>query len=122
VPTVGVLIPDSQMGARCRPFPGRGSTKLGYVEGRNIRLDIHFAEGDFARMGELAAELVRRRVDFIVPFSTAAVLAAKHATSTIPIVMTSADTVGMGIASFAHPGGNITGVSGVNTELAGKHV
>jgi putative ABC transport system substrate-binding protein len=98
--------------------------KLGYVEGRNIQIEVRSAEGKLDRLPALAAELVRDRVDVIAALFTPAVLAAKGATSEIPIVMIGAgDPVGMGIvASLARPGGNITGLSGQTPELAAKQV
>jgi putative ABC transport system substrate-binding protein len=107
VPTVGVLvIPDYQL-----PLFRQGLRDLGYVEGQTIRLEIRSANGDLQRLPELAAELVRLKVDVLVAVFTPAVLAAQHATSETPIVMLGVgDPVGMGIvASLARPGGNITG-------------
>jgi putative ABC transport system substrate-binding protein len=122
MPTIGVLIPSKQFERAVSLFR-QGLRDLGYVEEQNIRLEIHSAEDDFARLPGLAAGLVRRRVNVIAAISTPAALAAKHATSKIPIVMAAADPVGNGIvASLAHPGGNITGMSSVNAELGGKLV
>ncbi len=122
MPVIGVLVPSKQFERAIRLFR-QGLRDLGYVEGQNIRLEIRSAEDDFARLPELAAELVRRRVNVIVAISTPAALAAKHATSKIPIVMAAANPVGNGIvASLAHPGGNITGMSAVNAETGGKLV
>ena len=86
---------------------------LGWIEGKNIAIEYRFGEQKRDRLPELAADLVRLKVDLIVVTSTAAALAAKRATTTIPIVMTtSSDPVGAGIvASLAQPGGNVTGVS-----------
>ena len=89
-------------------------TKLGWIEGKNITIEYRFAENKGPeRLLELAAELVRLKVDLIVVTATTATLAAKSATTTIPIVMTSAaDPVGAGlVASLARPGGNVTGFS-----------
>jgi putative ABC transport system substrate-binding protein len=99
-----------------------GLRTLGYVEGRNLVVEQRSAEGRFDRLPELAAELVRRRVDVIVAVVTQASLAAKNATKTIPIVMLAVgDPVGAGlVASLAQPGGNITGTSFQNVEVAGK--
>jgi putative ABC transport system substrate-binding protein len=87
---------------------------LGWVEGRNIVIDYRYAEGRLGRLPDLAAELVRLKVDLIVSFGTQGVTAARNATETIPIVMIAVrDPVGTGlIASLARPGGNVTGVSG----------
>jgi putative ABC transport system substrate-binding protein len=88
--------------------------ELGWVEGQNIVIDYRFAEGRLDRLPDLAAELVRLKVDVIVSLGTQGVTAAKSATGTIPIVMIAVrDPVGTGlIASLARPGGNVTGVSG----------
>jgi putative ABC transport system substrate-binding protein len=98
--------------------------KLGWVEGKNIAVDYRFAEEQNDRVPALAADLVRLKVDVIVCSSTSAVLAAKSATTTIPIVMTtSSDPVGAGlVASLAQPGGNVTGVSGLSVELNTKRL
>jgi putative ABC transport system substrate-binding protein len=95
---------------------------LGYVEGKNVVIERRFAEGKFDRLTRLAAELVELKVDVIVSVVTQASLAARDATTTIPIVMVYvSDPVGSGlIASFARPGANITGTSGMNAEVAGK--
>src|SRR5215472_12206679 len=102
----------------------QGLQDLGYVEGQSIRVEIHSAEDDAQRLPELAAALVRDKVDVIVPFGTNGALAAKHATSEIPIVLlANSDPVGVGLVnSLAHPGGNITGTSRMHAELAAKHV
>src|SRR6478736_4369632 len=92
----------------------QGLRELGWIEGQNIVIDYRFAEGRLDRLPDLAAELVRLKVDVIVSLGTQGVTAAKNATKTIPIVMIGVrDPVGTGlIASLARPGGNITGVSG----------
>jgi len=102
----------------------QGLHDLGYVEGQSIRIEIHSAEDDAQRLPELAASLVRDKVDVIVPFGTNAALAARHATSEIPIVLlANGDPIGVGLVdSLAHPGGNITGTSSMHAELAAKHV
>ena len=124
IPVVGVLVigkPDPS--AILRRFRDE-LRKLGYVEGQSIHIELRSAEGKLDRLPALAAELVRDRVDVIAALFTPAVLAAKGATSTIPIVMMNAgDPVGMGIvASLARPGGNITGMAGQTPELAAKQV
>jgi putative ABC transport system substrate-binding protein len=99
--------------------------KLGWIEGKNIAVEYRFAEGKKDRLPELAADLVRLKVDLIVVSSGGPTpLAAKKATSTIPIVLaTSADPVGEGIvASLARPGGNVTGNSGLSPELNTKRL
>jgi putative ABC transport system substrate-binding protein len=97
---------------------------LGYVEGKNIQIEVRSAQGQGSRLPELAAELVRSKVDIIVASLTPAVMAAKNATRDIPIVMAPAgDPVAIGlVASLARPDGNITGVSGTNAELAAKNL
>ena len=97
----------------------QGLRDLGYVEGKNIVIESRYAEGKLERLPDLAAELVRLKVDIIVTQSTPAAQAAKKATTTIPIVMaTGGDAVGSGlVASLAHPGGNITGLSTLATDL-----
>jgi putative ABC transport system substrate-binding protein len=98
--------------------------KLGWIEGKNITIEYRFTEGENSRLPELAADLVRLKVDLIVVTGTIAALAAKGATSTIPILFTgSTDPVGAGlVASLARPGGNVTGVSGLGVELNTKRL
>ena len=102
----------------------QGLRDLGYVEGRNIVIEYRWAHSSFERLPDLAAELVRLKVDIIVAVVTQASLAAKNATGTIPIVMVGvSDPVGSGlIASLGRPGGNITGTSGMAAELVGKQL
>ncbi|HEU4340737.1 MAG TPA: ABC transporter substrate-binding protein, partial [Candidatus Binatia bacterium] len=98
--------------------------KLGWVEGKNIAFEYRFAEQKPERLPELAAELVRLKVDLIVTTGGPPTLAAKGATSTVPIVMANAaDPVGVGlVASLARPGGNVTGLSSLGTELNSKRL
>jgi len=98
--------------------------KLGWIEGKNITIEYRFAEQKLERLPELAAELVRLKVDLIVVTGPPQTLAAKRATTTIPIVMVSAgDSVGQGlVASLARPGGNVTGLSSLGTELITKRL
>ena len=100
----------------------QGLRDLGYVEGKNIGFVFRTTEGKTERRPELLAELVRLKVDIIFADGTGPALAAKEATSTIPIVMTGAtDPVGTGlVTSLARPGGNITGLTNVTGELGGK--
>ena len=103
----------------------QGLRALGWIERQNIVIDYRFAEGRFDRLPDLAAELVRLKVDIIVTVATPAAAAAKNATGTIPIVMVGAgDPVGQGlIVSLARPGGNLTGLSfSVGMELFGKEL
>src|SRR5215831_11210830 len=98
--------------------------ELGYVEGQNIVIEYRYAEGVPDRFPNLAAELVKLKVDIIIVGGTPATQAAKNATKTIPIVMSSvADPVGTGlVASLAHPGGNVTGLSNLYEDLGGKQL
>jgi ABC-type uncharacterized transport system substrate-binding protein len=99
-------------------------SKLGWVEGKNITLEYRFAEGKSERLPELAAELVRLKVDLIVTTGDPQASAAKKATTAIPIVMANAsDPVGFGlVASLAQPGGNVTGMSAIGVELNSKRL
>ena len=101
-----------------------GMRALGYVEGQHFVLEYRGAEGQFEGFPDLAAELVRLKVDVLMMGSTPAALAAKQATTTIPIVMVGVgDPVGSGlVASLARPGGNITGLSTLSPELVGKQL
>jgi ABC-type uncharacterized transport system substrate-binding protein len=98
--------------------------KLGWIEGKNITIEYRFAEQKPERLPELAADLVRLKVDLILVAGNGAALAAKHTTTTIPIVMTNAgDPVAGGlVASLARPGGNVTGNSGLGPELNTKRL
>src|SRR5262249_21761680 len=100
----------------------QGLRDLGWIEGQTIAIEYRWAAGQGDRLPALAAELVRLPVDLIVATATPAVQAAKDATPSISLVMTAAaDPVGTGlVASLARPGGNITGISGIGPELAGK--
>ena len=111
VPRIGYL---DFRNSDLKPFR-QGLRELGYVEGRNIAIEYRSAEGDINRLAELAAELVRLKVDVIVTSSGQGALRAKKATSAIPIVMaSSADAVRQGIvASLARPGGNVTGLTSI---------
>jgi putative ABC transport system substrate-binding protein len=126
MPVVGFLGFGSPepIGHRVAAFR-KGLSDAGYVEGRNVTIEFRWAHNDNARLPELAAELVNRRVSVIAaPGSLLAALAAKAATRTIPIVFEVAvDAVEAGlIASFSRPGGNVTGVSSMNQEVAAKQL
>ena len=124
VPTIGVLVFGSPPPEPFLKDLRAGLRDVGYTEGRNIRLEVRTAEGKANLLPEKAAELVRLKVDIIVPFQTPASTAAKQATSEIPIVMVRAgDPVVTGlIASLARPGGNVTGTSAGVAETVGKVV
>jgi putative tryptophan/tyrosine transport system substrate-binding protein len=123
VPRIGFLsaTSPSAIAARVEAFR-RGLRELGYVEGKNIVIEWRYAEGKLDRLSELAAELVRRKVDVIVSAGPPPTRTAKEATATIPIVMAfDTDPVGNKfVASLARPGGNITGLSALFPELGGK--
>jgi putative ABC transport system substrate-binding protein len=103
----------------------QGLAEVGYVDGQNVTIEFRWAEGDYAHLADLAADLVRRRVAVIVASgSSGTALAVKAATSTIPIVVAAGgDPVKYGLAdSLNRPGGNVTGVTSIATELAGKRL
>jgi putative ABC transport system substrate-binding protein len=103
----------------------QGLRELGYIESRNILLELRYAKGDYDRLSSLAADLIKVKVDVIVASGLSAVRAARNATDTIPIVMVGAmDPVGFElVASLARPGGNITGLSdSAGRELEGKRL
>jgi putative ABC transport system substrate-binding protein len=100
----------------------KGLRDLGYVEGRNLVIEYRSADGHAERFPDLASELVRLKVDLIVTRGTPATRAAKDATETIPVVMATMGNPHLIVASFAHPGGNITGVTTFSTELTGKRI
>ena len=125
-PRIGVLLPGSpgpEYERRLDAFR-QGLRELGYIDTQNILLEYRWAHAQYEHMDDLVAELLRLQVDVLVVDSTRAGLAAKRATSTLPIVLaTSADPVGTGLVeSLARPGGNITGLSGMYTELSAKRL
>ena len=99
-----------------------GLRDLGYIEGKNVVFEFRWADGDYDRLPELAAELLRLNIDVLVTYGTPGTLAAKRATATVPIVMAvSGDAVATGIvASLSRPGGNVTGSTFFNPELVAK--
>ena len=119
---IGVLRADSPPNLSAETFQ-QAMRDLGYIEGKNIFIEYRYAEGKVDRLPALAEELVRLNVDVIWALGPA-VSHAKNATKTIPIVITHVgDPVGSGlVASLAHPGGNITGLSGIGPELSGKRL
>ncbi len=100
----------------------QGLRDLGYVEGKNLVIEYRYAEANRDRYPDLLADLIRLKVDVIIGDGTGPAVAAKKATGTIPIVMTSTtDPVGNGlVASLARPGGNVTGLTSISGELGGK--
>ena len=126
IPRIGFLHPASPGGVpgmRLEAFRD-ALHELGYVEGKNVQLEVRWGNGEFERLPKLAAELVQLKVDVIVAATAPSEIAVHQATSTIPIVMpVSSDPVGDGlVASLAHPGGNITGLSVMAPELGEKRL
>ena len=121
---IGVLLVANSPEDKYAQAFRRGLLDAGYAEGRDVVIEWRSASGDYNRVPELVDDLVQRKVDVIVVDSTVATRAAKRATSTIPIVMaTIADPVGTGlVASLAHPGGNVTGLSMMTTDLSAKRL
>jgi len=125
IPRIGYLTGGSPSSAAIRIEPFRqGLRELGYVEGKNIVIELRFADGKLERLPELAAELVRLKVLVIVTGGPQATRPAKQATLMIPIVMAQdGDPIGNGfVASLAHPGGNVTGVTNLSYVIGGKRL
>jgi putative ABC transport system substrate-binding protein len=125
VPRIGYLNDSTASGSAVLMDAFRQElSKLGWIEGNNINIEYRFGEQRTERLPELAADLVRLKVDLILVRSTGPALAAKSATTAIPIVMASGgDPVGAGlVASLARPGGNVTGFSGLSPELITKRL
>jgi ABC-type uncharacterized transport system substrate-binding protein len=119
---VGILFVGGKDQPHLEAFK-QGLRELGYAEGKNIIFAYRYAEGKQERLSELSAELVRDKVDVIVTTSSISAQAARKATRTIPIVMTTGSPVEQGLAeSLAKPGGNVTGLSVLVSDLSGKRV
>jgi putative ABC transport system substrate-binding protein len=122
---IGYLTPGtlSSTAARTEAFR-QGLRDLGYVDGKNIVIESRYADGKFDRLPALVAELLRLKVEVVVTGGSASTRAAQETTSTIPIVMTQdPDPIGSGfVASLARPGGNITGLSNLVSDLSGKRL
>jgi putative tryptophan/tyrosine transport system substrate-binding protein len=124
VPMVGILALGNPSPAPFIQAIKSGLADLGYEEGKNIRFEVRSAEGVASKLGSLAHDLVALKVGVLVAYQTPAATAAKAATNDMPIVMAAvADPVGGGfVKSLSHPGGNITGVSGVTSEIGAKNL
>jgi putative tryptophan/tyrosine transport system substrate-binding protein len=122
IPRVGILFIGGREQPHLEAFR-QGLRERGYIEGKNIALEYRYAEGNYDRLPHLAAELVRLKVDVIVTTASISASAAKEATNTVPIVMTSGNPLEMGLAaSLAKPGGNVTGLTVMLTDLSGKRL
>lgn len=123
-PHIGVIAPNVSAQSDDAQAFRDGLRDAGYAEGRNISIDWWYGNGSYNRLDSAIANLVERKVDLIVVESTVAALATKRATTTVPIVMAAvADPVGSGlVASLAQPGGNITGLSMMTTDLSAKRL
>ena len=122
---IGVLSPAASPSTKAFDSLRKGLRDLGYIEGTNITIEYRLAAWDYSRLPPMAGELVRLPVDVIVTDTQKSAVIAHEATRTIPIVGATlgADPVAAGLAaSFAHPGGNVTGFSGFGVELSGKRL
>jgi putative tryptophan/tyrosine transport system substrate-binding protein len=122
---IGILAPAARPDAASFDAFRKGLADLGYIDGQNIRIEYRLAAWDYSRLPAMAGELVRLPVDVIVTDTQKSALIAQEATHTIPIVGATlgTDPVAAGLAaSFAHPGGNVTGFTGFGIELSGKRL
>jgi putative tryptophan/tyrosine transport system substrate-binding protein len=124
IPVIGYL--GSESPGPFAPFVDafrHGLSETGYIEGQNLAIEYRWAEGGYDRLPALAADLVGRNVDVIAAFGIPSAMAAKSATSRIPIVFSVGDPIERGlVASLARPGGNLTGLSLINVELMPKRL
>src|SRR5262245_8626795 len=124
VPRIGFLSPLSSSDTASWQQAFRlGLHDLGWVEGKNISIEYRYAEGKSDRLSDLAADLVRLKVDVIVASVSTDALAAQKATRAIPIVMAAGDPIASGLVeSLARPGGNVTGLSQMTADVVGKRL
>ena len=125
IPRIGMLHPTTlAIGGHFVEAFRKGLREVGLIEGKTCALEVRYGQGRSERFSEVARELVGLRVNVIVASTDLVIAAVRRETQTIPIVMAfSSDPVGTGfVASFAHPGGNVTGLSGISPELGGKRV
>src|SRR5215470_2816915 len=120
---IGILesIPAAQNAANLNALR-KGLQQLGYVEGKNLVIEYRSSDGRPERFRDLASELVRLNVDLLVTRGTPATMAAKNAAGTIPVVMATMGDPSALVASYARPGGNVTGVTTFTTELTAKRI
>jgi putative ABC transport system substrate-binding protein len=122
IPRVGILFIGGRDQPHLESFK-QGMRERGYTEGKNVFFEYRYAEGNYDRLPELVADLVQKKVDVIVTTSSLSAQAARKVTSTVPIVMTSGGVMERGLAeSLAKPGGNVTGLTVLASDLSGKRV
>ena len=122
IPRVGILFIGGRDQPHLESFK-QGMRERGYTEGKNVFFEYRYAEGNYDRLPDLAADLVQKKVDVIVTTSSISAQAARKVTSTVPIVMTSGGALERGmVESLAKPGGNLTGLTVLAADLSGKRV